>query len=161
MIVVLDTGVLGLLASPIREISEAENSEITRCTEWFYSLLAKSVYFVTSDISDYEVRRELIRIQSQGLDTLDYLRNTKNMIDFLPLTTEVMMKAAELWANARQNHISTADDKNIDADMIITAQWMILKESFPGRGVFIATKNLRHMKIFAKDNALEWIDIKA
>ena len=41
MIVVLDTGVLGLLASPIREISEAENSEITRCTEWFYSLLAK------------------------------------------------------------------------------------------------------------------------
>ncbi len=158
MIVILDSGVLSLLASPIRETSEAEDSEIYRCREWFDSLLAKAVYIVTSDISDYEVRRELIRIQSQGLEILDNLRNT---IDFLPLTTEVMIKAAELWANARQNHISTADDKNIDADMIITAQWMILQNEFPGRRVLIATKNLRHMKIFAQDNALEWINIKA
>ncbi|ERT09840.1 hypothetical protein M595_0152 [Lyngbya aestuarii BL J] len=157
MIVILDSGVLGLLATPIRDTSEAEDSEIYQCREWFYSLLAKSVYVVTSDISDYEVRRELIRIKSQGLEILDNLRNT---IDFLPLTTEVMMKAAELWADARQNHISTADDKNIDADMIISAQWMILKETFPGRAVLIATKNLRHMKIFAQDNALEWMNIR-
>lgn len=76
------------------------------------------------------------------------------------MTTDVLKKAAELWADTRQNHIKTADDKNIDADMIITAQWSLLSEEFPGSGVFIATKNLRHLKIFAKDNAKEWKNIK-
>lgn len=157
MIVILDSGVLGLLASPIQEASEEEENEIDQCTEWLYYLLSKGVYVVTSEISDYEVRRELIRIKSDGLATLNDLRT---VIDFLPLTTEVIQKAAEFWADARQKHIPTADDKNIDADMIISAHWNILSEVFPGRAVLIATKNIRHLKIFAQENAQEWINIK-
>lgn len=102
MIVILDSGVLGLLASPIQDASETEDNEISQCTEWFYSLLAKSVYVVTSEISDYEVRRELIRIKSKGLENLDSFRDL-DLIDFLPLTTDVLKKAAELWADTRQN----------------------------------------------------------
>lgn len=157
MIVLLDSGVLGLLSSPIPDIDRAEESDNFQCTEWFYSLLAKSVYVVTSEISDYEVRRELIRIKSEGLETLD---NLKNDFDFLPVTTEILKKAAEFWAEARQNHIPTADDKNIDADMIISAQWSILCDEYPGQGVFVATTNLKHLQIFVGDNALEWRDIK-
>ena len=98
MIVILDSGVLALLASPIRDNSEMENSEIFQCNEWFYGLLAKSVVVVTSEISGYEVRRELIRIKSEGLEILDSLQN---VVRFLPLKTEVMNKAAEFWAEAR------------------------------------------------------------
>ncbi|MBE9129735.1 MULTISPECIES: type II toxin-antitoxin system VapC family toxin [unclassified Coleofasciculus] len=157
MIVILDSGVLGLLASPIQDASEEEENEIYQCTEWLYSLLSKSVYVVTSEISDYEVRRELIRIKSDGIGLLDNLRD---VIDFLPLTKEVMKKAAEFWADARQNHIPTADDKNIDADMIISAQWSLLSEKYPGRTVLIATKNIRHLKLFAQENAQDWMNIR-
>ena len=158
MIVILDSGVLGLLSTPIRDTSLAEETEIYQCIEWFYSLLAKSVNVVTSEISDYEVRRELIRIKSEGLETLD---NLKELVDFLPVTTEILKKAAEFWAEARQNHIPTADDKNIDADMIISAQWSILCDEYPGQGVFVATTNLKHLQIFVGENALEWRDITA
>ena len=158
MIVLLDSGVLGLLCSPIRDISQPEISEVYQCKKWLESLLARSVFVVTSEISDYEVRRELIRIKSEGLETLD---NLKNVFDFLPVTTEVLTKAAEFWAEARQNHIPTAEDKNIDADMIISAQWSILCEEYPGQGVFVATTNLKHLQIFVGENALEWRDIKA
>lgn len=157
MIVILDSGVLGLLSSPIPESEQEEESEISQCTEWLYSLLAKSVYVVTSEISDYEVRRELIRIKSPGLESLDSFRN---LFDFLTVTTEVLKKAADFWAEARQNHIPTADDKNIDADMIISAQWSILSQENPGRGVFVATTNLKHLRIFVGENALEWRHIK-
>lgn len=62
MKVLLDSGVLALLVSPIQDMSEAKENEIYQCTEWFYSLLSKGVFILASEISDYEVRRELIRI---------------------------------------------------------------------------------------------------
>lgn len=156
MIVLLDSGVLGLLVNPIQDVSEAETNEIYQCTEWLYSLLSKSVYVVASEISDYEVRRELIRIKSEGVRLLDNLRD---VIEFLPLTKEVMQKAAEFWAESRQSHIPTADAQNIDADMIISAQWSLLSQEFPGRTVLIATTNIRHLRIFAEEKAMEWINI--
>ncbi|MBD2483480.1 type II toxin-antitoxin system VapC family toxin [Planktothrix sp. FACHB-1365] len=159
MIVILDSGVLGLLVSPIKESSKLEDSITYQCGEWFYSLLAKGVYVVTSDISDYEVRRKLIHIKSESLVELDRLRND-GIIDFLPLTPEVMQKAAQCWAEVREKNISTADIKNIDADMIIVAQWSILCEEYPGQRVFIATTNVKHLKILAQDNAQEWMNIK-
>lgn len=156
MIVLLDSGVLGLLVNPIQDVSEAETNEIYQCTEWLYSLLSKSVYVVASEISDYEVRRELIRIKSEGVRLLDNLRD---VIEFLPLTKEVMQKAAEFWAESRQSHIPTADAQNIDADMIISAQWSLLSQEFPGRTVLIATTTIRHLRIFAEEKAMEWINI--
>ncbi|MEQ8996978.1 MAG: type II toxin-antitoxin system VapC family toxin [Coleofasciculus sp. B1-GNL1-01] len=156
MIVLLDSGVLGLLVNPIQDVSEAETNEIYQCTEWLYSLLSKSVYVVASEISDYEVRRELIRIKSEGVRLLDNLRD---VIEFRPLTKEVMQKAAKFWAEARQSHIPTADAQNIDADMIISAQWSLLSQEFPGRTVLIATTNIRHLRIFAEEKAMEWNNI--
>jgi hypothetical protein len=53
MIVFLDSGIIGLLSSPNdRELA-------LNCQSWLYRLLAKSVYVVSSDICDYEVRRGL------------------------------------------------------------------------------------------------------
>jgi hypothetical protein len=51
------------------------------------------------EIADYEVRRELLRANKvRGIARLDLL---KNSIGYLPLTTPIMLKAAELWAQAR------------------------------------------------------------
>lgn len=164
MIILLDSGVLSILASPLKDNisdpdSELEDNRVYQCYQWCEKLSAKSIYIVTSEISDYEVRRELIRINSKGLELLDSLRDTKT-IDFLPITTEVIKIAAEFWADTRKRGISTSDDKNIDADMIISAQWKILTQEYPGRSVLIATTNVKHLKIFAQDSAQEWENIR-
>jgi hypothetical protein len=159
VIILLDSGVLSLLCSSIDDISSEEDNSIEQCINWFYSLLAKGVYLCTSQISDYEVRREFIRINSKGLEDLDNFKQER-IIDFLPLTTEVMEKAAQIWAKVRNINLPTADNKNIDADMIILAQWCLLKEENPGQEIFIATTNVKHLKIIAGDNAQEWENIR-
>ncbi|GGA47778.1 hypothetical protein [Okeania sp. KiyG1] len=59
-----------------------------------------------------------------------------------------------------QNHISITNNKNIDADMIISAQWSILCQETPGRGIYVATTNMKHLKIFVGEYAQNWRDIK-
>lgn len=55
------------------------------------------------EIADYEVRRELLRARKlRGLARLDLL---KDSLEYLPLTTPIMLRAAELWAQARQQAI--------------------------------------------------------
>jgi predicted nucleic acid-binding protein len=118
MIVFIDTGVLGAISSPRKK------GEVNQCQEWFYSLLARGVYIISSDLCDYEVRRGLLlnlieTRTNQGLINLD---NLENLIDFLPITKAIMRHAAQLWAISRSQGMPTAGDKNIDADVIIAAQ---------------------------------------
>ncbi|WP_236739235.1 hypothetical protein [[Phormidium ambiguum] IAM M-71] len=90
MIVLLDTGVLGILCNP------NFSSEVSECQNWMERLLARGAYFVSSKICDYEVRRGLILAkklgsENSGLNKLDVL---KEVIDFLPVTTNVLQEAA-------------------------------------------------------------------
>jgi len=153
MIVFLDTGVLGLVSSP------SNAREAQECKQWLYHLLSRSAYVVTSDICDYEVRRSLLLASLtnpivQGLENIDALQQ---VIDFLPLTQNVMKKAAQIWAKARHQGIQTADNKNIDADVIIAAQCQLLKEEYPGQYIVLATTNVKHLQRFIE--AQEWEDI--
>ncbi|MFB2875538.1 nuclease [Floridanema aerugineum] len=154
MIVFLDTGVLGLVASP------NNTGEAKECKEWLYGLLAKSVYVVTSDICDYEVRRGLLLASLtnptvQGIQNLD---NLPAVIDFLPLTQMVMREAAHLWAQAHSQGIQTADNKNIDADIIICAQVRVIQQENPGQYIVVATTNTKHLQRFTEANV--WRDVK-
>ena len=54
MIVLLDSGVIGLLSNPNKR------DQSLTCEDCLYSLLAKGVYVVSSDMCDYEVRRNLV-----------------------------------------------------------------------------------------------------
>lgn len=154
MIVFLDSGVLGLLSSP------RESGEATDCKEWFFRLLSRSVYIVTSDICDYEVRRGLILslLREPSVNGLKNLDSLTDWIEFLPLTRKLMKEAAQVWAEARSQGIPTASDKNIDGDIIIAAQWRLLKEEYPGREVVIATTNLKHLQRFT--DADTWRNIR-
>jgi predicted nucleic acid-binding protein len=100
------------------------------------------------EIVDYEIRRELLRAgKIAGISRLDALAID---LEYLPITTAAMRRAAELWAQARQQGQPTAGDRNLDADMILIAQALLLGEP----DAVIATTNTRHLKRFV--NAEMW-----
>lgn len=149
LLVLLDTGPLGLLTNP------KATPQNLRCAQWLRGLTASGVRVVLPEIADYEIRRELIRVnKTQGLERLDTL---KSNAEYVPLTTETMLLAAEFWAVARQRGRPTADDKALDGDMILAAQAVLLRRG--GDDPVIATTNVRHLSLFA--DAREWMTIEA
>ncbi|PSB09817.1 nucleic acid-binding protein [Pleurocapsa sp. CCALA 161] len=150
MIVLVDSGILGKLCNP------NSSAEVEAAREKLYKLLARGVYIVSSQICDYEVRRSLILnsmrgLSSEGISNLDKL---SEFIDFLPVNNTVLQEAANLWAEARIQGVPTADDKSLDADIIICAQYKLLKQEYPGRYIIIATTNVKHLSRFTE--AKEW-----
>lgn len=151
MLIFLDSAPLGMVTNPN---AAAENDE---CSKWLETLLAKGVSFRVPEIADYEIRRELLRANKQnGLRRLDGL---KNAIGYVALTTDAMLKAAELWAWVRNRHLPTAGDKALDGDVILAAQARLTSAD---RGqVIIATQNVKHLSRFDTSTVVskEWRDI--
>jgi hypothetical protein len=96
------------------------------------------------------------RKPSLGLKVLDCLK-TDSLLEFLPVSTEALVLASNLWAIASNDGRTTRDDKNIDIDIILSAQYQLIKDEFSGRRVVVATTNLKHLSLFC-DAAL-WQDI--
>ena len=162
MIVLLDSNTLGIIAKPEKSFNEPSD-ESQACQQWFYGLLSRGNRVLTSEISDYEVRRGLLsdlinsKKKPPGLQVLDSLAED-GLLEFLPVSRKVFILAANLWAEASSIGKQTSDSKNIDADMIISAQYQLLKDEFPGQQVIVATTNLKHLSIFCE--ASHWRDIK-
>jgi len=137
--VLLDAGPLGMVTNP------KSSSETEECKDWLASLVFRGAEVAIPEIVDYEVRRELLRAgKIKGLARLDAL---KTMLAYIPITTPVMLKAAEFWAAARRLGNKSADDASLDADMILAAQADVLSRD--GSGAVIATTNVRHLDLFA------------
>jgi hypothetical protein len=66
-----------------------------------------------------------------------------------------MLKAAEFWAQARNQGFPTADDAALDADVILAAQAAILGEAVGE--VVIVTTNVGHLARFA--DARKWDEV--
>jgi predicted nucleic acid-binding protein len=132
--VVLDAGILGLLTNPKRsETGEA-------CANWLQSLIIANCPILVPEITDYEIRRELLRANKlKGLQRLDSFI-ASNAVEYLPINTAVMRQAALLWAEARQQGRPAADNKALDADMILAAQAIVQCTG----NVAIATTNVKH-----------------
>ena len=92
-----------------------------------------------------------------GINILNSLK-TDGILEFLPVSTESLDLAANLWARASNEGLTTRDDKNIDVDIIISAQYQILKADYSGQCVIVATTNLKHLSRFC--DAARWQDIK-
>ncbi len=134
-VVLLDAGPLGLATNPRR------SSKALECTRWLQSLITRGVRVVIPEIADYEVRRELLRANKvQGVAKLNSLAD---LLEYLPLTTKAMRRAAHFWADARQQGQPTAGDKTIDADVILAAQAVTV-----GAPAVIATTNVGHLSRF-------------
>jgi predicted nucleic acid-binding protein len=106
---------------------------------------------IVPEITDYEVRRELLRTgRWSAIRRLDALAKAT---EYLPITTAAMQRAAELWAQARQQGQPTAGDNTIDADMILAAQALTLGAP----QVIVATTNVGHLSRFVP--ADDWQNI--
>lgn len=135
-VVILDSGPVGLL-------THTRQSAVTvACEQWLASLLVAGRRIIVPEIADYEVRRELLRMgRAKAITRLDALAGAT---EYLPITTAAMRRAAELWAQARQQGQPTAGDNTIDADVILAAQALML--GVPD--VVIATTNVGHLSRF-------------
>lgn len=145
-VVLLDAGPLGLVTNP--KLSPLGIA----CTEWLQTLVSRGTRILLPEISDYEVRRELLRANKlSGVERLDALGT---FLEYLPLTTASIRQAAKFWAQARQQGQPTAGDKTIDGDMILAGQAAALGET----NLIIATTNVGHLARFAPADLWQNID---
>lgn len=136
--IMLDAGPLGALSHP------RANREIA---EWLIEKLHAGAEILISEVADYEVRRELIRQKlEKSIRRLDLLQQT---LIYVPIDTPTMLRAAELWAQARNMGRPTADSKALDGDVILAAQAEAAE-------AVIATDNVGHLGLFVEARA--WRD---
>lgn len=146
-IAVLDAGPFGLVAGP------GISPQSVACQRWARGLLAAGVRIVIPEVADYEVRRELIRRgATAGIARLD---RAVAAFDFYPITRDVMLRAAELWARARRGGYPTANPDALDCDVIVAATAELAAN--PGDLVTVATTNLGHLGRFV--DARPWEQI--
>lgn len=142
-VIFLDTGVLGFVTHP------KGNAESNRCTQWLVDLLRHGVRVCIPEVCDYELRRDYVRrAVSEGAakDALAKLDGLKSTLEYIPIRTDMMVRAAVLWAEARNNHMPTADNKELDVDVILAAQAQLIAA---GNKLTIATTNVGHLSRFA------------
>ncbi len=148
--VVLDTGVLGLVVHP------KQRPEIAA---WVELLEKAGVAICLPEIADYELRRELLRMRSNGaVQKLDQLRGP---MTYLPISTAAMRLAAELWAELRQGGQPTADRHALDVDVILAAQARLAHRDLGApeadTSAVVATTNVGHLGRLVA--AQEWTQI--
>ena len=149
MIALLDSGPLGVLTSPLA------NPDAIRCQHWFDTMVEHGHHMFTSEVCDYEVRRELLRINSTtGIARLDAFIL---LVEFMPINRGTMLRAAQLWAEARRRGRPTADAAALDADVILAAQAQLLTEELQ-EPVVVVTMNARHLGQFV--DARRWQEIE-
>lgn len=137
-IIALDANPVGMVASPVGRIRSVG------CQQWAWGLLAAGVRVIVPEIADYEVRRELIR---RGATTsIVRLDQLKVLLEYVPITTDIMLLAAELWARARKAGRPTASPDALDADCILAAT--ALMAAGPVDAVTVATDNVAHLGQF-------------
>lgn len=146
-VIFLDTGPLGFAVHPKAKISGSTQSNFM---QWLLSCLENGKTICIPEISDYELRRSLIKINS--IDSITKLNELKNSLEYIPINTATMLKAAEFWAETRIKHQPTASDEALDGDLILCAQAQNYSSD-----VIIATTNVKHLKMFA--NAEQWESI--
>jgi predicted nucleic acid-binding protein len=142
LIVFLDAGPLGLVTNP------KKTPDSIAAAEWIYSMEAAGHRFMVPAIADYEVRRELVRTdKTSGIARLNAF-NTAEPDRFLSVTDSALLRAAALWAQARNAGTPTADPKELDGDVLIAAQAVDL--GLPASDFIIATTNPAHLSQFAR-----------
>jgi predicted nucleic acid-binding protein len=146
-LILLDTGILGLMTHP------RWNQEAKQCKDWMGRLNLSGDVLAIPEICDYELRRELIRVnRNRSLQRLDRFIDRTT---YIPLTTRMIRLAAEYWAQARSGGYPTSGNDALDADVILAAQATESSES--GFDTVIATTKVAHLSHFV--DARRWQDI--
>ncbi|MBV9849322.1 MAG: nuclease [Armatimonadetes bacterium] len=138
--IVLDTGPLGLVTKH-RGIPEAE-----ACRQWIADCIHHGSSVLVPALAYYEVCRELERMNNRmGILRLDGFCGAVPG-RYLPLSDTALRLGCRLWAQARNAGMTTADPKELDADVLIAAQALDL--GLPASDLIIATTNVGHLSRF-------------
>lgn len=138
MRLLLDTAVLGQVCHP-RKYADVRI--------WMARAVLEHDVLI-SEIADYELRRELLRIESNhSVARLDELTRE---LTYIPMATATWRAAARLWATLRRAGKVTAPPAALDADVLIAAQAL-------AEGATVVTPNLRHFGGIV--SALPWTDV--
>ena len=87
--ILLDSFPLSAICQPIR------NAGVQAIKHWTTNCLAAGHRLYIPEVIDYELRRELIRAgKTNSVFRLDGYKTT---LRYLPITTEAMLRAADLW----------------------------------------------------------------
>lgn len=146
-IVLLDTG-------PVGEVTHPQSQKRAPIREWMLGLLDAEAYPRLPEIVDYEHRRTLLHRDAHR--QVERLNEFKQVFGYEPLTTEVMLTAAEIWADARKRGLPTGTERNLDVDVILAAQARLLEQD--GNQVIVATTNPRHLSRFVESRP--WHEIE-
>ena len=139
MKLLLDTAVLGEICHP-RKFDDVR--------AWF-ARTAVDHEVMLSEVADYELRRELLRIDAhRSIARLDELTRE---LRYLPVTTATWRAAAKLWAVLRKSGIVTAAGAGLDGDVLIAAQAL-------AEDAIVVTPNTRHFERVVR--AVGWRDIR-
>lgn len=142
-VVILDSYPLGEICSPIRY---AETRPLIQF------LRASKIALRVAEITDYELRRELtLQKLQKGINNLNKFKQKREII---PIDSESLMIATELWAELRKTGQPTADKKNIDCDVIMVAQALKLRNQF--KQIIILTIDVRDLIRFRKFGIEVW-----
>ena len=140
MILILDSGPLGLLTHPQR------TADVIDVTQWLSRCLLGGARVIVPAIVYYELKRELLRAEKTfGIGRLDAFINAAPG-RYLALSDEALRLAAELWAQARQAGRPTAEPKALDIDVLIAAQALsfgVARSEF-----VVVTTNAKHLSQF-------------
>ncbi len=138
--IVLDATPFGLLTQ------KPNAARADECREWLASKSRMGLRILVPEVVDYELRRELLRSgKADSIRRLDRLISSP-IVSYIPITTEAMRRAAQLWARARQHGIPTAHPHALDVDVIIAAQ--VLETGLMPAEFVVATSNAAHLSRF-------------
>jgi predicted nucleic acid-binding protein len=114
--------------------------------QWLNSLHKDETVIRVPEIADYELRRELLRQGKQkSIDRLNKL----GQICLIPINSETMKKAAQLWAWIRNQGNPTASNDSLDGDVIFAAQAILQLKIFDN--VTVVATNLKHISRFESE----------
>ena len=82
--------------------------------------------------------------------SIQRLDDLGRLLDYLPLDTENMLSAAELWGASRGQGQPTAGNEALDGDVILAAQAILV-------GAIVVTTNRKHLSRFVPTK--EWQEL--
>ncbi len=146
MILLLDTGILGQLCHPSSKPNRV-------ASDWLRAVLDDQIEHrvIVPEICDYELRRKLLHLIARGQSTqrsIDRLDTFRRQLEFLPIDSSVMLKAAEFWCQARIDGQPTAPSDALDGDVILAAQAATV-------GGTVVTTNPKHLCRFVPASNLD------
>jgi predicted nucleic acid-binding protein len=135
----LDSNILGQIVRPTVE----EHGPVVRAIARLFRDIQFRVH--VPEIIDYELRRKLLHLAQHSHQPRKWAQEALVVLDrlvltgYIPITTETMRLAANIWAQTRSKGQSRGPEESLDIDIILAAQARLA-------GAQIVTMNERHFR---------------